>query len=171
VFLRAVNVGGHQTFRPAALARELAPLAAVNIGAAGTLVIRKAMARAALRAELSRRLPFAAEVMICRAGEILDLVDLDPFASPASSDDARRMVTVMARRPRGQPDFPLIVPPAGAWQVRVIEVAGPFALSLWRPAKRAMLYPNAVIEKALGVAATTRSWGTFEKIRDVLVRG
>jgi uncharacterized protein (DUF1697 family) len=108
--------------------------------------------------------------MICRAGELLDLIDSDPFASAASSKDARRMVTVMARRPRALPDLPLTAPPARTWQVRLIAVTGPFALSLWRPAQRAMLYPNAVIEKTLGVAATTRSWGTFEKIREVLMR-
>ena len=33
VLLRGVNVGGHKTFRPAALAKELALLDAVNIGA------------------------------------------------------------------------------------------------------------------------------------------
>ena len=41
VFLRGVNVGGHRTFRPAALVKDLAHLDAVNIGAAGTFVIRR----------------------------------------------------------------------------------------------------------------------------------
>ncbi|MBY0496071.1 MAG: DUF1697 domain-containing protein [Cyanobacteria bacterium] len=36
VFLRGVNVGGHRTFRPAALAKQLEHLGAINIGAAGT---------------------------------------------------------------------------------------------------------------------------------------
>ena len=34
VFLRGVNVGGHRTFKPAALVKQLAHLDAVNIGAA-----------------------------------------------------------------------------------------------------------------------------------------
>ena len=42
VLLRGVNVGGHRTFRPARLAEQLRHLGAVNIGAAGTFVIRKA---------------------------------------------------------------------------------------------------------------------------------
>ena len=41
VFLRAVNVGGHQTFRPSVLAKELSEYDVVNIGAAGTFVVRK----------------------------------------------------------------------------------------------------------------------------------
>ena len=34
VFLRGVNVGGHRTFRPTVLAKQLRHLDAVNIGAA-----------------------------------------------------------------------------------------------------------------------------------------
>lgn len=57
VFLRGLNVGGHRTFRPAALAKQLRYLGAVNVGAAGTLVIRKLVTRSKLRAEIRRRLP------------------------------------------------------------------------------------------------------------------
>ena len=38
VFLRGVNVGGHRTFRPSLLARQLEPYGVVNVGAAGTFV-------------------------------------------------------------------------------------------------------------------------------------
>src|SRR6185436_14460123 len=65
VLLRGVNVGGHRAFRPSALAEKLKRLDAVNIGAAGTLVIRRPVTRAHLRAELIRNLPFDAEIMIC----------------------------------------------------------------------------------------------------------
>jgi hypothetical protein len=41
VFFRGINVGGHRTFRPSVLAEELGIYNAVNVGAAGTLVIRK----------------------------------------------------------------------------------------------------------------------------------
>ena len=41
VFLRGVNVGGHRTFRPSILARELSDYDVVNVGAAGTFVVRK----------------------------------------------------------------------------------------------------------------------------------
>ena len=58
VLLRGVNVGGYKTFRPAQLAAELKHLDAVNIGAAGTFVIRRPVTQAKLRAELARRLPF-----------------------------------------------------------------------------------------------------------------
>ena len=41
VFLRGVNVGGHRTFRPSVLARELGDYDVVNVGAAGTFVVRQ----------------------------------------------------------------------------------------------------------------------------------
>ena len=49
VLLRGVNVGGHRTLRPAVLAKELADLDVVNIGAAGTFVIRQPVTHATAR--------------------------------------------------------------------------------------------------------------------------
>ncbi len=63
VFLRGVNVGGHRTFRPSMLAEQLKDYDVVNVGAAGTFVIRKPISQAQLRAELLRRLPFETEVI------------------------------------------------------------------------------------------------------------
>ena len=71
VLLRGVNVGGRRTFRPSKLVEQLKPLDAVNIGAAGTFVIRQPVSQAQLRAELARRLPFDAEIMICHGSEIV----------------------------------------------------------------------------------------------------
>jgi uncharacterized protein (DUF1697 family) len=77
--LRGINVGGHRTFRPSMLARELTHLGAVNIGAAGTLVIRQPVTRTELRGELERRLPFDAEIVICQGREIVRLLAQDFF--------------------------------------------------------------------------------------------
>jgi len=63
--VRGVNVGGHRAFRPAALAEQLKHVGAVNIGAAGTFVIRQPMAPTRLRAELACRLPFETEIVTC----------------------------------------------------------------------------------------------------------
>src|SRR5215469_5049982 len=56
VFLRGVNVGGHRTFRPSILARELNDYGVVNVGAADTFVVRKPGPRAKFHAELLRKL-------------------------------------------------------------------------------------------------------------------
>jgi uncharacterized protein (DUF1697 family) len=52
--------------------------------------------------------------------------------------------------------------------VKVIAVSGRFALSLRRRMGTSPLDPNAVVEKGLGVRATTRNWNTILKIREVL---
>ena len=80
VFLRAVNVGGHNPFRPSILAKELSEYDVVNIGAAGTFVVRKAVSPEKFRSELLNRLPFPAEVMICEGRTLASLAANDPFA-------------------------------------------------------------------------------------------
>jgi hypothetical protein len=60
VFLRGVNVGGHRTLRPSVLARELSEYDVVNVGAAGTFIVRKPESRAKFRAALLPKLPFEA---------------------------------------------------------------------------------------------------------------
>lgn len=62
VLLRGVNVGGHRTFRPTTLVERLQHLDAVNIGAAGTFVIRQPVTQARLRATVARELPFDADI-------------------------------------------------------------------------------------------------------------
>src|SRR5205807_2073339 len=96
VLLRGVNVGGHRTFRPTTLTKQLKHLDAVNIGAAGTFVIRKPVTRAQLRAELTRRLPFEAEIMICQGREIVRLMSHNHFADHPERPDIVRFVSVLS---------------------------------------------------------------------------
>jgi uncharacterized protein (DUF1697 family) len=171
VFMRGVNVGGHRKFQPGALAKEMAALDVVNVGAAGTFVVRTAVAQAALRAELLRRLPFEAELMICRGRELLDLAAAEPFPDGTAPAEARPFVSVLAKRPRTLPALPIRRPAGEQWQVQVTDIRGAFALSLWRRLGRTLLYPNEVVEKHLGVSATTRNWNTVCTICDILKGG
>jgi hypothetical protein len=52
------------------LAEQLKHLNAVNIGTAGTFVIRRPVKRTQLRAELSLQLPFEAEIMFATAARL-----------------------------------------------------------------------------------------------------
>ncbi len=79
VFLRGINVGGHRTFRPSMLARDLAAYDVVNVGAAGTLVVRKPVSRTKFLAELRRKLPFEAAVSFCNARDLIRLEMENPF--------------------------------------------------------------------------------------------
>lgn len=167
VFMRGVNVGGHKAFRPAALARELSSLDVVNIGAAGTFVVREKVSHARLRAEFCRRIPFQADLMILKAREIEELVSQEPFPRQAA-DGVRRFASALAKRPTKKTRFPLSRPGGKDWQVKLVGLHGSFVLSLWRRVGKAMLYPNEAVEKELGIPATTRGWDTIVKIHGTL---
>lgn len=167
VFFRAVNVGGHQKFQPVKLANELAEFDVVNIGAAGTFVVRENVNRAKLRAEILRRLPFKPELMICPAREVLALARGNWFGGAPAGKDIGRFVSVMQRAPRAKPPLPIEQPAGKKWEVRIVAITARFALSVRRLGQT---YSNAVVEKHLGVPATTRSWNTIESICSILER-
>jgi hypothetical protein len=72
-FIRGANVGVQRTFRPSVIARELSDYGVVNVGAAGTFVVRKPVSRAKFRAALLRKLPFDAEVVLCDGRDLMRL--------------------------------------------------------------------------------------------------
>ena len=84
VFVRGINVGGHRAFRPSVLAKELGGYDVVNVGAAGTLVIRKPGSRAKLLAELRRKLPFEATIAFCEGSDLIRLEMDNPFGTEPS---------------------------------------------------------------------------------------
>ena len=168
VFLRGVNVGGHKSFQPSAIAQKLPKLDLVNIGAAGTFVIRKPISQTKLRAELGRALPFEAELMICTSRDLLALEEENPLADEPASNEVKHYVTVLAKRPAALPAFPFSQPAGDSWQVKVVGIVGRFVFSLHRRQEGALVYPNPVIEKKLAVSATTRNWNTIKSICDIL---
>ena len=165
VFFRAVNVGGHQKFEPGKLARELSGFGIVNLGAAGTFVVRQNVSEAKLRAEILRRLPFKPELMICPAPDMLALARGNWFADAPAGKDVARFVSVLQNAPRAKPPLPFEQPAGAKWEVCIIAITGRFAVSVRRFGQT---YFNAVVEKHLGIPATTRNWNTIEAIREVL---
>jgi uncharacterized protein (DUF1697 family) len=167
VFLRGVNVGGHRTFRPKVLAEQLRHLDVVNIGAAGTFVIRRRVRREALRAEIARRLPFDTEIMICEGRDIARLLSLDPFADQGTRPDVVRFVSVLSRSPSSAPELPLDLPGDGPWMLRLLARHGRFVLGVYRRQMKAIRYLSA-LDGVFGVPVTTRNWNTIAAIADVL---
>jgi hypothetical protein len=131
VLLRGVNVGGHRTFRPSTLVDQLKHLDAVNIGAAGTFVIRRPVTRAQLRAELARRLPFDTEFMICQGREIVRLMSQNHFVDQPVRPDVVRFVSVLSARPRSAPSTPMSFPSSGKWLLKILASA--FVNEIWPP--------------------------------------
>ena len=168
VFLRGVNVGGYKTFRPSVMAKELR-LDVVNIGAAGTFVIRKPVSRTALRSAVMRRLPFDADIMICDGREIVRLACANPFDRQPSGPGILQFVGVLAKRSRSSATVPVDIPSAGAWGIRIFSIEGRFVLGVCRREMRAIGYLGQ-LEKIFGVPVTTRNWSTILTIARTLNR-
>src|SRR5262250_2166539 len=120
VFLRGVNVGGHRTFRPSILARELSDYDVVNVGAAGTFVVRKPGPRTKFRAELLKKLPFETEVVLCEGRDLLRLKTENPFGTEPRRDDVVRFVSILSGAARLRGPLPITFPSSGQWLLRVI---------------------------------------------------
>ena len=168
VFLRGVNVGGYKTFRPSVMAKELR-LDVVNIGAAGTFVIRKPVSRTTLHSAVMRLLPFDADIMICDGSEIARLASANPFERQPSGPGILQFLGVLAKRTPRPATLPVVIPPAGAWGVRLFSVEGRFVLGVCRREMRAIGYLGQ-LEKIFGVPVTTRSWNTILTIVRTLER-
>jgi uncharacterized protein (DUF1697 family) len=167
VLLRGVNVGGHRTFRPTALAAELKHLDVVNIGAAGTFVVRKPMRRTQLRAEFAKRLPFNTEIVICDGRDVVKLVSGEHFAGQAIRPDVVRFVSVLSRRSRVVPSVPISLPATGKWLVKLVARENEFVFGLYRRHMKTIGYLGT-LDNVLGVPVTTRNWNTVTAIGKVL---
>ncbi|HLJ28417.1 MAG TPA: DUF1697 domain-containing protein [Candidatus Angelobacter sp.] len=160
VFLRGVNVGGHRTFRPSLLARELSDYDVVNVGAAGTFVVRKPGPRGEFRTELLRKLPFQADVVLCEGRDLIRLETENPFGSESSRPDIVRFVSIMSRAGRLRTTLPVTFPPDGEWLVRVISSNKQFVFGMYRRHMKTIRYLGQ-IDKLFGMPATTRNWNTI----------
>src|SRR5437660_2672354 len=96
VFFRGINVGGHRSFRPSVLAKELGIYDAVNVGAAGTLVVRKPGSRAKFLAELRRKLPFEVTIAVCEGKDLMHLEEDNPFGCELAPSDAVPFVSILS---------------------------------------------------------------------------
>jgi len=167
VFLKGVNVGGYRNFRPSELAKALKRYDVVNIGAAGTFVIRKPIARTKLRTEIARRLPFEADIMICDDKDILRLASSEPFAGQPVDKSIIHFVSVLGKRGKTTLAFPLSFPPTGEWSLKVIGHEGQFVYGMFRREMKAIGSLDQ-LRKVFGSSSTTRSWSTILRIAGIL---
>lgn len=167
VLLRGINVGGHRTFRPSILAKELSKYDVVNVGAAGTFVVRKPGSRAKFRAELLRKLPFDTEVVICDGRDLIRIETESPFGTESSGQDIVRFVSILSRTGGLRAALPVTLPPDGEWLVRVIASKKQFVFGMYRRHMKTIGYLGQ-IDKLFGVPATTRNWNTILAVVQLL---
>ena len=167
VFLRGVNVGGHRTFRPSILARELSGYDVLNVGAAGTFVVRKPGSRTKFRTALLRKLPFEAEIVLCEGRDLMRLEMENPFGTQPSPPDVVRFVSILSQAGAVRASLPVTFPSDGKWLVRVIASEGQYVFGVYRRHMKTIGYLGQ-IDKLYGVPATTRNWNTIIAIMRIL---
>jgi len=170
VFLRGVNVGGHRRFRPSLLAGKLREYDVVNVGAAGTFVVRRPGSRARFRAALLGELPFEAVVALCDGAEVVRVAGENPFGAEAAGADVVRFVSILAEPSRLRTSLPVSFPPDGEWLVRVLSRKKQFVFGMYRRDMRTIGYLGWV-DQLFGVPATTRNWNTILAVAGILKQG
>ena len=167
VFLRGVNVGGHRNFRPSVLAQELRKYDVVNVGAAGTFVVRKPGTRTKFRAALLSKLPFEAKIAICDGRDLLRLETANPFGPEPCPSDTTRFVSILSKASGLKAELPVAFPSDADWLVRVMASQGQFVFGMYRRHMKTITYLGQV-DKLYGVPATTRNWNTMLAILRIL---
>jgi hypothetical protein len=133
-------------------------------------VIRRPVSRAHLRAELARRLPFDAEIVICEGREMVGVLSRHHFAKEPIRPDIVRFVSVLSRRPRSTPSMPIDLPSTGTWLLRILAREGRFVYGIYRRHMKVISYLGT-IDRLFGVPVTTRNWSTISAIAKVLETG
>jgi uncharacterized protein (DUF1697 family) len=167
VFLRGVNVGGHRRFRPSIVAGELSAYDVVNVGAAGTFVVRKPGSRAKFRAALLRKLPFATEIVLCEGRDLMRLETENPFGTEPSPPDVVRFVSILSKAGGIGASLPVRFPQDGEWLVQVMASKGQFVFGVYRRHMKTIGYLGQ-IDKLFRVPATTRNWNTILAVARIL---
>jgi uncharacterized protein (DUF1697 family) len=170
VLLRGINVGGHRVCRPKLLAQELGAFDVVNIGAAGTFVVRNPGSRAHLRAALRARLPATTQFVLCEGRDLLRLVAMPPFDESPPEAGIVRFVSFLAEAGRARPPLPITIPPGSEWFVRVTYVTNRLAVGEYRRRLKTIGYLGE-LDTVFGTVVTTRSWNTVSAVVRALETG
>ena len=166
-FLRGVNVGGHKTFRPSVVAKALSKYDVVNVGAAGTFVIRRPGARAEFLAVMRKHLPFECAVALCDGRDLLRLEAENPWGAAQPDADVVRFVSVLVKTgtPHAKPPFAL--PSKDEWLVRIVAADKRFVFGEYRRHMKTIGYLSQM-DKEFGATATTRNWNTIGAVLRIL---
>ena len=130
-------------------------------------IIRKTVSQTTLRAEVMRRLPFEADVMICKGDDVLRFASGNPFAGQPSGPGIVYFVSVLAKRRQPSSPVPLDLPSDGEWCVRVLGYQDRFVFGMYRRQMKAISYLGQ-LEKVFGVPVTTRNWNTISAVVRIL---
>lgn len=171
-FLRAINVAGHATVKMTDLRRafEAAGCRNVRTYIQSGNVLFESPARSAtgfarrIEARLLDLLGGEVFVMFRPARVLQELVKAAPFGNVRAGADVKLYVAFLLREPGRRPRLPLASPKEG---LEVVAVKGLEAFVVSRRIRGRFGFPNLLIEKELGVPATTRNMTTVGKMAEL----
>jgi uncharacterized protein (DUF1697 family) len=139
----------------------------VNIGAAGTFVVRKPRSRTEFRDALVKRLPFEVSIALCDGRDILRLERDNPFDPGPPRSDITRFVSILVQAAKAPAKLPIELPAEGDWLVRLIDARDQFVFGEYRRHMKTIGYLGQV-DNLFGGKAMTRNWSTILTIVRVL---
>jgi len=95
--------------------------------------------------------------IVRQSNSLLALLETDPFAGYAVSTSAKRVVTFLR-----EPMTARVALPMESDGARVLSVVGREVFTAYMPSENGPVFMN-LIEKAFGIADTTRTWETVRK--------
>lgn len=128
-----------RTFRPSTLTQEMSAYELVNVGAAGTFIVRRPGPCGKFRSELLRKVPFEARLALCKGSDILRLESENPFGRKPSLPATVQFVSILPKPSAIQVSLPIQFLTAGEWLVRVVGVEGQFVFGTYRRHMRSVL--------------------------------
>jgi hypothetical protein len=149
------------------LVRELGAYDVLNVGAAGTFVVRKPGSRAKFLAELRRSLGFEAEVALCGGADLVRLEMENPFGTEPAHPDVVPFVSILSKTGRAKACLPIAIPEGGDWFVRIIGGKNRLVFGFYRRHMKTIGYLGR-IDEIFGSPATTRSWNTIVSVLRIL---
>ena len=169
-FLRAINVAGHGTLKMSALREVFTSAGCLNVRTyiqSGNIIfdapsaeVRPALRR--IRVALAKHLGEKPTIILRTQREFERMVRGAPFAGHRVSPTTKLYVTFLSQRPRSQPALPL-KSRKEALDIIALRDREVFIVSR-RKANGFYGFPNEVVERELGVVATSRNWSTVQKL-------
>jgi len=176
-FMRAINVAGHASVRMTDLRAVFAAAGCRNVTTfiqSGNVLFDSpergipAVLRR-LRGHLRQLLGDEPDVLLRTVGEIDALVAGAPFRKVRAGVAVKLYVVFLSQAPQHPPRLPFAVPKEA---LEVLGIAGRDVFVVSRRKKNGSFgFPNAFVEKTLGVSATSRNWTTVTKIAALVRRG
>jgi uncharacterized protein (DUF1697 family) len=167
-FLRGINVSGQKIIRMTDLAKMFSDMGFDNVRTyiqSGNVIFEsrekdEVKLRSKIEKGLNKALGYAVPVVIRSSAELAEIAGKNLFAkTPAES---KPYITFLAENPeKNMKDLPLLSPKKDV-QVIGVHRLNVFCLSLC--VKGSFGFPNAFLEKELGVFATTRNLNTLMKL-------